>query len=271
MLDPAATLFVTRPQPDADALCERLRARGRIAVAYPVLAIEPVDDVAALARTMASIEDYRLVVFVSPNAIRQALPERGSPWPATTAIGVMGPGSAKALQDAGVGVPAVQPARRHNADAGARFDSESLFAALDAELGLSRGFEGRALVVRGNGGRAWFADRLRGLGIVVDEIEAYRRVTPEPGAEASAVLATLQATGAPVAFVVTSSDAVSRLLDCVARSLEGKVDTAVARAWACGETLVTQHPRIVEAARRTGFSRVVLVDPDDLASGAGIE
>jgi uroporphyrinogen-III synthase len=211
-------------------------------------------------------------VFVSPNAIRQALAHRSTPWPAGTTIGVMGPGSAKALADGGTAASrVVQPARRHNADAGDRFDSESLFASLDAELGLSRGFEGRALIVRGQGGRAWFGERLRSLGIAVDEVEAYRRVTPIPAADTSAILVKLHATAAPVAFVVTSSDAVARLLECVARSLEGSVDASVAHAWARGETVVTQHPRIVEAARRAGFTRVLLADPDDLSRGAAIE
>jgi uroporphyrinogen III methyltransferase/synthase len=242
-IDPAATYFVTRPRPDTESACVALRERGLIAVAYPVLAIEPVDDTTKIARTMATIEDYGLVVFVSPNAIRQSLPHRAP----------------------------IRPASRVGSPSSARFDSESLFAQLDAELGLSRGFDRPVLIVRGNGGRPWLADRLRDLGLGVEEIESYRRVTPKPDADGSSSLAQVYAAGTPAVFVVTSSDAVERLLECVVASLEGTAEAGVARDWARRAVVVTQHPRIVETAGRCGFTRVMLVNPDELGSGAGIE
>ena len=49
---------------------------------------------------LARLADYRLAIFVSPNAVRAALARRTGDWPATTAIGVMGPGSAHALETA---------------------------------------------------------------------------------------------------------------------------------------------------------------------------
>jgi uroporphyrinogen III methyltransferase/synthase len=270
-IDPSALYVVTRPRPDTESVCAALRARGLTAVAYPVLAIEPVADPATLAITMAAVADYGLVVFVSPNAIRQSLAHRLQPWPAQTTIGVMGPGSAATLAAAGVAARVILPAPRAGSPSGARFDSESLFARLDTELGLSRGFDRRVLILRGNGGRPWLADRLRGLGLSVDEVESYRRVTPAPDVEGSVALTRAYATDAPVAFVVTSSDAVERLLECVVVSLAAVAEGAVARDWARRGVVVTQHPRIAETAGGCGFARVLLVNPDELGTGAGIE
>ncbi len=234
-VDPAALFVVTRPQPEADALCDALRARGRDALAYPVLAIEPATDAAALATAMSRVDDYRLVVFVSPNAIRRALAARVAPWPSTTTIGVMGPGSRASLAAAGVGddVRVVSPAERApDADVDDRFDSESLFAALDDALGLARGFDGRVLIVRGNGGRAWFADRLRSVGVAVDEVEAYRRVRPAPDDAASSTLRRRFDERRPVAFVVTSSEGLSNLATMIEESLAPVADADAARALA---------------------------------------
>jgi len=273
-IDAAATLVVTRPQPDADRLCDALRERGRRAIAFPVLGIEPPDDDAALRRTMARIGDYRLVVFVSPNAVRRALAHRTGPWPPATTIGVMGPGSRAALEALGVeasGVRIVSPAERAVEEGAERFDSESLFAALDEILGLSAGFDGRALILRGNGGRAWFADRLRSLGIGVDEVEAYRRVRPDPTVEACEALKALFARGEPVAFVVTSSAGVAHLEPLVERALAGAADAGAARTWLRSMQLVAPHRRIAEVALAAGYRRVAMCGVGDAGILAAIE
>jgi uroporphyrinogen III methyltransferase/synthase len=262
-IDPTATLFVTRPQPDADHLCAALRARGRQAIAFPVLAIEATGDEGALRRAMARIDAYRLVVFVSPNAIRRALAARDGAWPSTTTIGVMGPGSRATLEALGIAARIVSPASRPAGDADERFDSESLFAALDDVLGLSRGLDGPALILRGNGGRAWFAERLRGLGIVVDEVEAYRRVRPQPDAAAADALRALFVARGSAAFVVTSSEGLGNLEMLVAQALAPIADPPAARTWLHAATVVAPHARIVAEARRQGFSRVVASGPGD--------
>ncbi len=268
-LDRRATLFVTRPAGDAHALIEALRRRKRSVVALPVLGIEPVDDASELDRTMARVGDYRLVVFVSPNAIRQALAHRVGPWPPEVAIGVMGPGSVAALRTLGIAQPAhriVSPSPVETAQStNARFDSEALFAALDAALQLTREFAGRVLILRGNGGRAWFADRLRGVGIAVDEVEAYRRVRPVVAPEAAAALHDLAASRSPAIFVVTSSEGVANLI--------ALVDDAVVdgREWLLGCTVLAPHARIGEQARAWGFTRIALCAPGDAGIVAAIE
>ena len=275
-IDPSATLVVTRPTQDAASLVDALRARGRRVVALPVIAIEATDDPSKLARTLAQVGDYRLVVFVSPNAIRQSLAHRVGPWPAATAIGVMGPGSVETLKQLGIAAPdhrVVSPTAAVAASDGDRFDSEALFAALDALLGLSRAFDGRVLILRGNGGRAWFADRLRALGIAVDEVEAYRRVRPMADALSSEALKTLFATHEKAVFVVTSSEGIANLMTIVGEAVShaSSVSADDAVAWLRSCRILAPHRRIAEKAREAGFSEVSVCAPGDRGILAAIE
>lgn len=306
-----STVIVTRPKEDATPLIESLRERGHAVVAFPVLGIEPVDDARALAATMARIPAYRLVVFVSPNAIRHALAYRTESWPREVMIAVMGPGSVAALEGLGIGAPEVEvlspsdshrplpdasgtagPHRRAGRDSGAprdlptpvpafdteaidkaghapslrRFDSEALLATLEATLGTQAGFDGRVLIVRGNGGRAWFADQLRERGIAVDEIESYRRVRPTPDPVAVAALRRLFSDHADAIFIVTSSEGLANLVAMVEAALG-----SAAREWLFNQLIVASHARIAEQARRMGFSKLKSAAPGDEGMVAAIE
>ena len=285
-----STVIVTRPREDASPLIERLRERGHQIIAFPVLAIEPVADARALAATMACISGYRLVIFVSPNAIRRALAHRTQPWPREVTIAVMGPGSVAELAALGVGAPQVQvvappgaprsqaaasrgPARASEAPgpvgdglALQRFDSEALLATLDQKLGLDAGFDGRVLIVRGNGGRPWMADRLRERGIAVDEIESYRRVRPIPDRVAAAALRRLVGDDADAIFIVTSSEGLGNLVAMI----DALLGSAGAE-WLFKQTIVASHARIAEKALRMGFSKLKSAAPGDRGLVAAIE
>lgn len=244
-------IVVTRPADDAAALVSRIAATGREVLAFPVLAIEPLADARALADAMARLDHYRLAVFVSPNAIRAALGLREHDWPATTAIGVMGPGSANALAAAGIVAP-VRIFVPRGEDG--RFDSEGLLGVLDRDL-FGEPDARAILLVRGNGGRPWLADRLRERGHRVDEVEGYRRVRPTPDPAAGARLRQRYAAGSPVAFVITSSEAVAHLVSSIDELLFD-ADEDARRRWLLGSPVYAPHPRIVDAARDRGFRDV---------------
>ena len=275
-VDPDATLVVTRPEDDARALVDALRARGRDVVLLPVLAIRPADDEAALVRAMADVPDYRLVVFVSPNAIRHGLARRPAPWPERTAIGVMGPGSVEALAVHGLLAPAyriVAPAGADRAGGDGDFDSEALYRALEAAIGIGPGFGGRVLLVRGQGGRGWLADRLRSMNIAVDEVEAYRRVRPRASAEAASRLRGLFDAGRSPVFVVTSSEGVGHLQTIVEEAVAGDRpdDSAAVREWLLDATILAPHRRIAETARAMLFRHIVMCAPGNRGIVAAIE
>lgn len=231
-------VIVTRPAAQAAQWVQRLRERGVDAVALPLIDIAAPEDLAAVERAWAQLPQYGLVVFVSPNAAEQFFARRpeGSAWPRHAAAASPGPGTTQALL--GLGVPAqaiVEPA----ADA-PQFDSEALWQRL-----RERDWTGvHALVVRGDGGRDWLADTLRGHGAQVDFVAAYRRSAPRLSAESLAHLAQAVAQPDQHLWFFSSSEAVDHLAQ--ARPQQD---------WARARALAT-HPRIARRARERGFGAV---------------
>lgn len=270
-----STIVVTRPLDDAATLAGALRHRGHDVVVFPVLGIEPVDDPEPLDNALARLADYGLVVFVSPNAIRHAVARLPGAWPHAVAIGVMGPGSVAALAALGIAAPArtvVSPrdGMVSGDPTGPRFDSEALVAALGPAIGLGQGFAGRVLIVRGNGGRAWLGERLRALGLAVDEVESYRRTQPPVPVDAADGLRRLFADDGEATFVVTSSEGLDHLVTMVVDGVLAGVDTSRASAWLHRQPIVAPHARIAEKARSLGFTDVSLTGPGDAGITAAI-
>lgn len=230
-------VLVTRPQPQADRWVDRLRGSGVEAVALPLIDVAAAPDPAAVEAAWRGMAQRRLAVFVSPNAAARFFASRpaGMDWPAATRAASIGPGTTEAL--VALGVPPdriVAPA-----DDSPQFDSEALWLRLahDDWAGAA------VLMVRGDGGREWLAERLRERGARVEAVAAYARVAPR--LDGSDVLA--QALAAPVdhLWLLSSSEAVGHL----GRAVPGQ-DWQAARA-------IATHPRIAQAARALGFGRVV--------------
>lgn len=236
-------LLVTRPATQAEEWVAQLAARGVDAAALPLIGIGPAPDPVAVVAAWAALPARRLVVFVSPNAAEQffALRPPGPAWPATVQAGSPGPGTTRGLRR--LGVPAgciVEPA----ADA-PQFDSETLWAQL-----ASQDWRGaRVLVVRGDGGREWLADTLRGQGASVDFVCAYTRGAPRPDEREHAVLAAALQRPGHHAWLFSSSEAIDHLVALVPQT-----------AWSNATALAT-HPRIAERARAAGFGRVIDTRP----------
>ncbi|WP_277186124.1 fused uroporphyrinogen-III synthase HemD/membrane protein HemX [Caballeronia sp. BR00000012568055] len=259
-----ATVIVTRPGGQlsaSSALIAQLSDAGFDTLEFPLIDIAPVADEAPLRAALDELygpQRYALVVFVSPNAVDHAFSRLHGPWPADVPVAVVGPGSVAALARQGLSAPGhrvISPSAEH---ADPRFDSEALYTAIEAEFG-ENGLEGkRVLIVRGDGGREWLAERLTEAGAQVEKVAAYRRVLPEPSMQKWERIHTLL-TGEPHAWLLTSSEGV-RNLDELAR--EHLTDDEIARLKRA--PLVCPHPRIAEAARQTGFDRMTV-------SGAGDE
>ncbi|ACD15489.1 fused uroporphyrinogen-III synthase HemD/membrane protein HemX [Paraburkholderia phytofirmans] len=254
------TVVITRPAGQSNELIARLAAAGIATLDFPLIDIAPVIDDAPLRAALASLERYALVVFVSPNAVDHAFAQSDSIWPHALPIGVVGPGSVQALARHGVAAPAynvISPPSGSDEDT-ARFDSEGLFAAIDAALGATSLEGKRVLIVRGDGGREWLAERLREAGAEVDTVAAYRRLVPEPSIGAWARVHELLA-GVPHAWLLTSSEGVRNLNELAHDHLTADEIAQLKRA-----ALVTPHPRIAQTARALGFDSMTV-------SGAGDE
>jgi len=235
-------VLVTRPAAQAAVWVDRLRATGIDAEALPLIGIVPVADRHGLAAEWAGLAARRLVVFVSSNAVIHFFAARPSDlaWPAGVVAAAPGPGTAEALCDAGVPDAAiVAPA----SDA-PQLDSESLWDRLQG-----RDWRGTsALIVSGDGGRDWLAERLRQAGATVDSLPAYRRQAPAFAGD-SALRLTQAIADAAVVWLFSSAEAIANL-----ERAAGAGRFARSRA-------VATHPRIAERARAAGFGRVIEAGP----------
>ena len=252
-------VLVTRPAAQAREWVERLRAHGLDAEALPLIGIEPAADAKTLREAWVALDKRQLAVFVSPNAVEQffALRPAGMAWPAATRAASPGPGTTRVLLQ--LGVPRdclVEPAP----DA-AQFDSESLWA----ELAPLPWQGTRVLIVRGDGGRGWLAERLRGAGAEVQMLAAYRRgggggvglwgpppppPPPRPDAAERALLDVALAEPQAALWWFSSSEAIDHLAALV----------GPAHDWSAARALAT-HPRIAARARALGFGAVNEVRP----------
>lgn len=241
-------LLVTRPQPQADDWVQRLATLGVAAAALPLLAIEPARDPAAVHLAWRGLAQHSVVMFVSPNAVAHfmALAPPAAAWPGGTLAAGTGPGTRRALLQAGV--PEAQVVTPP--DAPAQFDAEALWQVLAERVDWA----GRsALIVRGEDGRDWLAQALRQRGAQVQFVEAYRRVAPTLGSAGQALLDAALAQPASHLWLLSSSEAVAHL-----------PHLAPGADWSHAQALAS-HERIADTARQLGFGRVAITAPTALA------
>lgn len=245
-------VIVTRPAAQGAAFVQRLQALGVDAVGLPLIGIEAPTDPEAVHQAWAALGGKALAMFVSANAVAHffALRPPGAAWPSGTKAGATGPGTSAALRQAGVqAADIVEPGPE------GPFDTDTLWQAIGSWPWAGR----QVLVVRGESGRDWLAERLQQAGASVDFVAAYRRVAPAFDDGARALLA--QAADAPRdhTWHFSSSEAMANL----AAGRPGA-------DWSAAGALAT-HPRIAAAARRLGFGRVgeIGVRAEDVAAALG--
>ncbi|HMO46511.1 MAG TPA: uroporphyrinogen-III synthase [Rubrivivax sp.] len=232
-------VLVTRPRAQAEPMAAALRAAGIDAAALPLIDIAAPSDPGAVQRSWQALPACALVMFVSANAVQHFMrlrPARAA-WPAHVLAGSTGPGTSAALRAAGV------PPQLLVEPAGEVYDSEALWHEL-----RTRDWTGQhVLVVRGEGGRDWFAEQLGAAGATVQFAAAYERRPPALDAAARALLAAALAQPQRHCWLISSSQAAAHL-----------AHLAPAADWS-GATALAPHARIVAALQALGFGRVRLV------------
>lgn len=166
-------VLLTRPEPQNQALAEKLRQAGAQVRTLPMLALEPVPETPELRHRLMNLDLYQILVVVSPNAARIALESIDRYWPQLP-VGIdwfcVGQGTRKVLRD--YGIEAQAPEAGH--------DSEALLVLPR----LQRVAGEKVLILRGEGGRDLIAQTLSQRGAQVEWAELYRRVVPEIGPRA---------------------------------------------------------------------------------------
>lgn len=234
-------LILTRPQAQAADWLQRLQALGVEAQSLPLIDIEPGDGAQARA-AWAALPEAALALFVSPNAVAAFfVAHADAAWPAHTLAACVGPGSARALAEAGVpALQIVQPPPDAES-----LDSEHLWPLLE-----HRDWRGKlALMLRGEGGRDWLAQRLRECGARTQDFHLYRRVCPRLDAAGQALLdETLRERHV---WLLSSAESLAHLRTLAPAGFDFS-----------GQRAIATHERIAAAARTLGFGQVVLARPD---------
>lgn len=173
-----ARVLVTRPAHQAEALARLIESAGGEAIRLPTIDIVAPTDPAALNAVFDRLHEFAFAIFISPNAVLQAVPllRAHSAVPKTLRLAAVGQGTRRALHEAGF-ENVLAPEER--------FDSESLLELLPRAAVAG----GNILIVRGEGGRERLGETLTARGARVSYAECYRRVPPrQPDAAALARL-----------------------------------------------------------------------------------
>ena len=222
-------VLVTRTRQQASALSLLLAERGAVPVELPVISVEPLDSAETLERALADIAGYRWLVFTSANGVTLFFQRLAARRLDARALGgvrlaVIGPGTARALQDHGLC---------------ADFMPESYVAEALAEgLAPLVSTGDRVLLPRAEGGRTTLVEGLRRAGASVDEALLYRAA---PGEDVAERARTVFSEGVD-AITFASSSTVRGLID----ALDGNVMPVNGCAVAC------IGPVTAETARELG-------------------
>lgn len=233
-------IVVTRPTGQATHLAQALVDLGASPVLFPVLSIKPLDDLQPLLEAAIHLDQYDLAVFVSPNAVEQALTPilARRHWPTHLRAATVGKSSEAALAKHGI-TQVIAPSDR--------FDSEALVAM--PELQNVTGW--KVIVFRGDGGRELLGDTLQARGAKVDYVCSYQRGKPDTPPTS---LMKLWNDGHLDAVTITSSEGLRNLHDML---------DALGRAYLRATPLFVPHARIAEQAQALGMKHIELTGPGD--------
>lgn len=234
------SVLVTRPEAQADGLCELIeQAHGR-PVRFPAMEIQPLTDPDA-AQLLQQLAQTDLLIFISANAVQYAFPLLPDELPIGLQIAALGRATAFALEEVGLS-PDLMPEKR--------FDSEGLLA-----LPMLQEMAGkRVVIVRGEGGRELLKSTLEARGARVDYAEVYRRSLPRRN---------------PANLIAGWG----RLVDVVTATSSQLLDNLWALLGVPGQALLKETPLVVlsrrtaEHAQQLGCRKVYLAEE---ASDRGI-
>ncbi|MDR2174170.1 MAG: uroporphyrinogen-III synthase [Burkholderiales bacterium] len=229
-------VLVTRPLKQAHVFAKRLEQSGAAPIVLPTIEITPPQDMQPLLNARARLEAYDFVMFVSANAVEQALATL-THWPEKVTALAPGKGTAAALREAGVPDQAILMPL-------SRFDSEGLL-----ELPMLQQMQGkRVLIFRGERGRELLGETLAARGAEVTRVTCYRRACPESDAANTAeFLWPLLQQNRLQAITLTAGEALDNLETMVGETLCRELKAL---------PVFTLHPRIAEHAQARGWKAV---------------
>lgn len=239
-----ARILVTRPAHQAENLSRLIAGRGGSAIRFPTLTIAAMDDPCPIKNTLAHLDRFQWLVFISANAVtmHSYYIDGGKINKfKSTRIAAIGQATAQALTLAGLPVD-LTPEGGYN--------SEALLA-----MPQMQQINGQScLIVRGTGGREKLASTLRSRGANVEYLDVYKRIIP--GIDSSQVLLLLVQDKLDV-ITITSGEALQNLLIMLDKAYHQRLFAV---------PLVVISDRIRQIAAGLGFKRIAVTNsPSDMA------
>ena len=235
---------MTRPAHQAENLSRLIEEWGGVAFRFPTLAIVPLDDSCTIQNTLAHLDRYQWLVFISANAVTMhSYYSDGVKIEQFKSVRIAAIGKATALALAQAGLPVdLVPESGYN--------TEALLA-----MPQMQQMKGQScLIIRGEGGREELATTLRSRGATVEYLDVYKRIIP---ALDSSQVSLLLAQDKLDVITATSGDALQNLLIM----LEEKNHQQLFEV-----PLVVISNRIRQIAADMGFKRIAVTSsPSDAA------
>jgi uroporphyrinogen-III synthase len=241
------TIVITRPKEQSTNLAELIQRSGGETIIFPAIEIQEPVDLHALNERIDRLQDYDLAIFISPTAVGRGLNhifDRRT-LPPTLQIAAIGQGSTRELRQRGVN-DVIAPTLR--------FDSEALLDLPEMQHVSGK----RILIFRGEGGRELLAKALKQRGSSVDYAECYRRVRPVASTEK---LVQRGQQNEIHGIVATSSEGLHNLVEMLGDQ---------GAAWLKSTPVFVSHPKIEQAGRKAGLTRLVVAEGGDEAMLQGI-
>lgn len=261
-------ILITRPQPQAREWVLALREHHLDAHALPLIGIDAPVNPNAVQEAWRSLDQQRLLMFVSPAAVDWffRLRPADARWPSSTLAAAPGPGTANRLIQSGApsGLSAnliVSPAAEAK-----QFDSESLWPLLAPMT-----WQGQSVLIISGGdqnetrGRIWLADQLRAQGAKVSPLLTYQRGPGRWEAQHQDLACAALARPEQHIWIFSSSEGIHHLVTTHLPNLPACPDAD----WSKARALCT-HPRISMRARALGITHPLEAHPDLHAIIAGL-
>lgn len=214
-------ILVTRPQHQAQKLCDEIKKLHGNPILFPTIEIADVEDFSPIESTFQKLNEFDSAIFISPNAVEKTFKYFQKKWPEKIKAIAVGISTARALERFGVEV--VSPA--------VHFSSEGLL-----DLSVLRSISNKRIAIfKGEGGRETLSNTLRDRGAIVQEVSVYRRVKP---------LGLTRLSKNVDIVICTSNTGLQNLYEMV---------DALDRRWLLQKPLLVISERMVVLARQLGF------------------
>jgi len=230
-------IMITRPAHQAGPLAQGIKAAGGEAFLFPTLNIIPAELSQKNIEQIKHINQFDIIIFISPNAVEHGLNliKSQRELPESILLATIGQGSAKAVYEHIGKQPNIVPKEN--------FNSEGLLATSAMQNVANK----RILIIRGNSGREHLKQTLEQRGAVVEYLNVYQRV--KPATNTSDLEQYLQ-NNQIAAIVITSATSLKNLMDLTPANVTPQL---------LQTPLLLINQRLIDIAKEVGFNNNLYV------------